>query len=563
MALIKFAAWVALGLLAVAPPVFAWGHLRDFGVQETSGSLIFDVIDSGRIGFCVQSEDRRYDEDEMTLIVEASLAVWLDAVEDLIGDEIALEADCDVLTLDLMVLFGEFDGVRSPDGVADIAFKTRLQRGANHFSAIGFNTVGTAASSGEPLIFMSPLDFLPAKVGREQALEYLAAVSTAAPRRFIGRDFGRMERVFGEAAEAVGLTARSRRAVGSELGIDDNPIDIYPVMIHEFGHGFGLCDMREAAYEPSCNRFYRTELTTNSLMAFGGYRLRDDDLEGIRSLFERFLRRPFLDQRIFGDDDRQITDRYDRSLVEISRLSAPPVIGFFAGDCRTVATAGQGLLPGGELLRDPARVFSVRPMWRETALEIDWAASDFSMLTPASILSSREPENDFFILPLAETADGCEPLIVDGRRADMVINETGSFTVVSLGGFGESGRIEATGPRAQDSSSCAILRRDFGNKYYRDPLTFVTDCDLTRGNAGSPVFHEDGDRRILLGLAVGADRLPQNLRDEIAYRVPGGRRLPLFDRGPTFRGEEGNIAGANLFLRLGGPFLAALAQAAD
>ncbi|MCZ6604036.1 MAG: hypothetical protein O7A03_02695 [Alphaproteobacteria bacterium] len=559
---------IVLALSLGVSQALAWGHLKDFGVRQISGSLIFDVLEEGSIGVCVESDDPRYTQGDLEILVEASLTVWLDAVRDLIDAEVSIEEDCNLLSLDLLILFGAYSGVVSPDGAADIAFKTRVHRGANFFSVIGFNTVGTNAARGEPLVFMSPLDFLDEDLSRDlsrgEKLAYLEAVSQDAPSRLVGRNFDDMARLFEGVADDLEIALLTRDAVAAARDIDDNPIDILPVMIHEFGHGFGLCDMRPAAYEVSCNRQYRTELTRASIMAFGGYKLRRDDVEGIRSLFERFIERPFLDQRIFGDDDRRETGRFDRSLVEIGVSETGSAIGYFAGNCRTIATAGQNLTGPGPARGQESAGFTIRPVWTDEPVPVEWPAAGAGKGATAAgnPLSTRTPERDFALLTLSAPIEGCEPLIVDPARADQVINDTGSFTIISLGGFGQSGRLQGT-VRAQDSSSCAILRRDFGNKYYQDPLTFVTDCDLTRGNAGSPVIHLDGDERILLGMAVGADRLAQNLRRERAYLVPGGRALPGYDKGPTFRGQEGNITGANLFLRLNGPFLDALATVAE
>ena len=187
-----------------------------------------------------------------------------------------------MLSLDLLILFGGFPDVVSPDGAADIAFKTRVHRGANFFSVIGFNTVGTNAARGKPLVFMSPLDFLDEDLSRDlsrgEKLAYLEAVSQDAPSRLVGRNFDDMARLFEGVADDLEIALLTRDAVAAARDIDDNPIDILPVMIHEFGHGFGLCDMRPAAYEVSCNRQYRTELTRASIMAFGGYKLRRTEL---------------------------------------------------------------------------------------------------------------------------------------------------------------------------------------------------------------------------------------------------------------------------------------------
>jgi hypothetical protein len=554
------------GLTALAPPVFAWGHLPDFGIVARSGTLILDVIADRRILFCVETTDPRYTQQDVELLVEASLSVWLSEVEDLVGSQIAIESECDVNALDLLVVVGAVGSGRAPDGPADFAFRARLQRGANWFSAIGFNTQDTNAGSGNELVFMSALDFLadPAELSDEEKLEFLRVISADAPQRFFGRKFDTMELVFGRAARKIDLTINDADAVSARLEIAGNPADLYPVMIHEFGHAFGLCDMRPIPYAVRCNREWRTAVTRNSVMAFGGYVLRDDDIEGIRSLFERFIKRPFLDPRIFGDDDRQVTDRYDRSLVRIDRPGGGPIIGTLVGDCRTVLTSGHGLFPAASKIDpagDLASTFTVRAAWlgrEQNVLNVDWDASGYRSADPARFVSPGAPQDDFFILPLADEATGCVPVSVDRNRADAAIENGAPFTVVSLGGHSRRGRDDEPMIRHQTSGNCEVFARPFGHKFYQDPTIFLTDCDLTRDNAASPALATVGGELFLVGISAGSDRLAQHLRADNAYNVLDAARDEAFQLGPTYRGIEGELSGANIFVRLEGALLETL-----
>ncbi len=561
---------IAVGLVAVfagawAGPALAWGHLPEFGVASQSPTLVLDVVERGRIRFCVENKDDRYVDGDLEILVEASLRVWLTEIEDLVGRDIAVERECAISMVDLMVVFGDVAGGSNGEGPADFAYRAPLTRGANRFSLVAFNTVDTNAAGGNELVFMSALDFLGETASLDQAdkLEFLRLISTDAPNRFLGRRFATMERVFGRVGEKAGFEVDTGPAVAERLGITDNPADLFPVMIHEFGHAFGLCDMRPIPYEIRCNRQWRTELTDSSVMAFGGYVLRPDDIEGIRSIFERFAKRPFLDGRIFGADDRQPDDRFNRALVRIEREDRGPLIGTFVGDCRTVLASGHGLFSdgGATVSMEDMALFPVWQTENAVELEVDWetsvATSVADGLEQPIFRSAAVPEADFFAVRLTEDAEGCQPVIIDQASATQIVNANGPFEVVSLGGFGPDGRLAAT-VSVQAAGSCEIFSRPFGNKFYQDPANFLTDCDLSHENEGSPVITEQNGEFYLIGISAGADRLPQFMRSDESYIVPVVPGQAEFASGATYRGSEGSIAGANIFIRLGGALLAAI-----
>lgn len=64
----------------------------------------------------------------------------------------------------------------------------------------------------------------------------------------------------------------------------------YRVLLHEIGHSFGLCDTLESMINYECDPYFLTKQYNQSVMSDSMYlTLTDDDREGIRQLFKRFI----------------------------------------------------------------------------------------------------------------------------------------------------------------------------------------------------------------------------------------------------------------------------------
>ena len=76
--------------------------------------------------------------------------------------------------------------------------------------------------------------------------------------------------------------------------VDDDPVRLstYPNILHELGHGFGLCDTADAEYELGCDMNYvsaRFHEIEGVMKVINYLYLTDDDQEGVSELAKRFV----------------------------------------------------------------------------------------------------------------------------------------------------------------------------------------------------------------------------------------------------------------------------------
>ena len=66
----------------------------------------------------------------------------------------------------------------------------------------------------------------------------------------------------------------------------------FVILLHEMGHAFGLCDMYGLQLSEKCDKDHvsRPAIGSGGVMREGGQlSLQQDDRDGVRSLFERYI----------------------------------------------------------------------------------------------------------------------------------------------------------------------------------------------------------------------------------------------------------------------------------
>ena len=87
-----------------ASPAHAWGHLPDLRSREGQAHIVFAAIERARIGYCAQVNDAPFAPEDIAVQVEGALNVWLAEIADLLPTPVVIERDCDVQTLDVLVI---------------------------------------------------------------------------------------------------------------------------------------------------------------------------------------------------------------------------------------------------------------------------------------------------------------------------------------------------------------------------------------------------------------------------------------------------------------------------
>ncbi|MCZ6765080.1 MAG: hypothetical protein O7C63_09125 [Alphaproteobacteria bacterium] len=256
---------LAAVLAAGTGGAYGWGHLPELRGEEGRAHLVFAVLERATIGYCTDTEKPDFNLDDLDIQVEGALKVWLAAVEDLLDGTldgpVTVEKNCDPATLDLMVTVGPIDVRPSAYGrqlLVPFAGRT--------ISRIWIND---APVHGNPVRRTNIFDFDP------------DAATPSAKQAFLDR-------------MRDGGKNLSQLAV--EFGLETTlPLtsSIYQTLIHETGHSFGLCDLKEGVFEVRCDPRFRTVPNQNAVMSTAGaLNLTFDDREGIRALFNRFIERP-------------------------------------------------------------------------------------------------------------------------------------------------------------------------------------------------------------------------------------------------------------------------------
>lgn len=248
-------------ILAVVPlPAFGWGHLPDLRDPEGSAHIVFAAVERSRIGYCTQINDSRFSGGDIDIKVEGALRVWLAPVAELVDAPIEIEKDCDRASLDLMVVI-------EPDREKPTRF------GRHDLVPLGDRTISRVSVNSDPRHGV--------ELRRTDLFEFVPQATTAAEKAAF------LTRIRDEDLSLHALAAQLHLETTLPL-----TASVYQTLVHEIGHSFGLCDVKEALFDRVCDRRFRTRAIATAVMStFGAFNLTFDDREGIVKLFERFVDR--------------------------------------------------------------------------------------------------------------------------------------------------------------------------------------------------------------------------------------------------------------------------------
>jgi hypothetical protein len=268
------ALYILLGAMCSIDPTLASGQLVDLGARQGRGHLVFPVLERQEIDYCIRIADAVKADfadasiDEQT---KMGLSLWLAGAEEVIRQRVTVRRlACDSPSTDLIV------AVEASSKFPDLAsFQQLTCNELRCFSRIILNT-----AYRDPKSTSSPamLDFGLLAQQADASRSVVQLMAAGRDRRMTVYEFGMEEKVAG--GKIAGST--------------------YPLLIHELGHAFGLCDTyaKDDTFSKRCDPLFTTtknsfEQPLSIMKDGGGYMyLTPDDEDGIRKLFLRFSAAP-------------------------------------------------------------------------------------------------------------------------------------------------------------------------------------------------------------------------------------------------------------------------------
>lgn len=252
----------------------AWGHLKHLESEFGQATLSYAAVNRHQINYCIEVDARNeqeFSEQSISEQTEMALALWLKVVSSVLNHIVAVHrVDCTSSNLDLEINLAPralFDG---SDLLCEGATRYLL-RGAKPHVLIQIDTYYKFNASDTIHNFKQIVDNIgPTRVSLHEAME----------------------------------TANSLKQQAGDIGIEANVNDdvvassTYPVLLHEIGHGFGLCDtdndsdIDHERFVQTCDMAYVSskEMQPESIMKrLNFFYLTDDDQQGVTEVVKRFI----------------------------------------------------------------------------------------------------------------------------------------------------------------------------------------------------------------------------------------------------------------------------------
>jgi hypothetical protein len=261
---------MAIALLGalLSPNAYAWGHLLSLSQGAAGATLTSTSLKTHTIHFCISGDfgDTAIDATSIEGQVRLVIGLWLQPVRELIGDDVSIDrVDCEDKRLNLKVTFGVDTRLDKP------AITFARFDGGRHYEEIFIRTNYRIVVPGQsyPLAdFAWIVKRFNPHTGHAFTMPEL--LDYAEQHRLSSFDVGRM-------AGVNGLVSFNSS---------------FNILLHEIGHAFGLCDMYLPAMTESCdmNHVSHPINAYSSIMREGGQlSLQQDDRDGVKSLFERYI----------------------------------------------------------------------------------------------------------------------------------------------------------------------------------------------------------------------------------------------------------------------------------
>ena len=268
-----------LGTTCSIDPTLASGQLVDLGARQGRGHLVFPVLAKKEIDYCIRiAEAVKADFADVSIDAQTrmGLSLWLAVAEEVIKQRVTVRrVACDSPSVDLIV------AVEPSSKFPDLASFQQLS--CNELRCFSRIILNTAYRDPKNIDFPAMLDFglLAQQVDASRSVVQLMAAGR--DRRMTVYEFGMEEKM------------TKGKIAGST----------YPLLIHELGHSFGLCDTYaiDDTFRKRCDPLFTTTKTSReqplSIMKDGGgyMYLTPDDEDGVRRLFLRFSSGRAADQQ--------------------------------------------------------------------------------------------------------------------------------------------------------------------------------------------------------------------------------------------------------------------------
>lgn len=247
---------------------WSYGLSKDLGDIYAETRLVVTVYRFKNINYCVEIKDEpKISQQSMELQTELALKVWLEPLKALgIEDVTITKISCSSNELDLRVLIGKYGGNSKNNFFA--YYDSTLDK-TRYYSNIVLNT------------------------------EFVDEIAGAGPQKIVNTQDLLGEKTlskFQETLEELIKMQVSHQVAAAKFGV--KPLQIYyssfPILLHELGHAFGLCD----TYKPKSDEFrkfidcspeYMNRNHPDSVMKQGlKFNLYDDDKAAITEIFNSF-----------------------------------------------------------------------------------------------------------------------------------------------------------------------------------------------------------------------------------------------------------------------------------
>jgi hypothetical protein len=255
MSLLTMIFGVTLGGPALAR---AWGVYNSTAATMMS-YLVYPVIETSNINYCLKIDDARFEEKNLDTEIQFALRLWLSHLPELGIKKVALtKVDCAFDHLNLWVDLGPDTGHQDLGG-----YEFPVREKDRMYSFVKIDT-HYAYKTPQHEYHYKDLAWLIQNTGFSLA-RYLYKISFAQPM--------------------------DAHAVAADLQVDHDTIywTTYKVLVHEFGHSFGLCDTYDAGIK-YCDPELMSAAQPSSVMKNSEYfYLTDDDVTGFNALFKDYV----------------------------------------------------------------------------------------------------------------------------------------------------------------------------------------------------------------------------------------------------------------------------------
>ncbi len=253
-------------LVAKFESAYAWGHLNDSNGRRHDLRLINKVIKNHKIIYCIEVKDSSFNYKSIETQLKMALSIWLTPLQDVGVHNITISSsNCVEKKFDLKIEIGSESIHQNVSAYETVGFDDQ-----HAYSLIKINTDYVYKDMQRNKTY-EPIDFKTLVPKEKNIFEFLQDISIINLRKV------------DELARILNL---------------DHPslyFSSYKTILHELGHSFGLCDLNGISSNDNlCDPLYMAthpdKIQPQAIMNDANYfYLTDDDKEGIKSLYIRFV----------------------------------------------------------------------------------------------------------------------------------------------------------------------------------------------------------------------------------------------------------------------------------